>query len=70
MKKYMSKGMQHLFLNPSCYRSALKFAPIVNHLPRPLIYNGLNAWGKGREIPKFANETFEQLWKKGKVKNN
>jgi L-lactate dehydrogenase complex protein LldF len=70
MKKHMSKGMQHLFLNPSCYRSALKFAPIVNHLPRPLIYNGLNAWGKGREIPKFANETFEQLWKKGKVKNN
>ena len=25
-------------------------------MPRFLIYNGLNDWGKGREMPKFAKE--------------
>jgi len=44
------------------------YSPIVNHLPRFLVYHGLNDWGKGREMPVFASESFEQMWKKGKVK--
>jgi hypothetical protein len=28
----------------------------------------LNDWGKGREMPKFAKESFNEMWKKGKVK--
>jgi len=43
-------------------------APIINYLPRFMIYNGLNAWGKGRKLPSFAKESFETLWRKGKVK--
>jgi L-lactate dehydrogenase complex protein LldF len=31
-----------------------------------LTYNSLNAWGKGRELPRFG-ESFTSLWKKGKV---
>jgi len=25
-------------------------------------------WGKGRDLPKFAKENFNEMWKKGKVK--
>ena len=67
-KKLISNGMGMVFYNPSLFSMSLKFAPIVNHLPRFLVYHGLNDWGKGREMPVFANESFEQMWKKGKVK--
>lgn len=67
MKKIMSSGMKFLFKRPRLYNTALKFAPIVNSLPRFMIYNGLNDWGKGRELPKFASESFTHMWKKGKV---
>lgn len=67
MKKVMSEGMKFMFERPALFRTGLKMAPIVNHMPRPLIYNGLNDWGKGRELPQFASESFAALWKKGKV---
>lgn len=70
MKKVMSGGMKYLFKRPTLYNTALKFAPIVNATPRFLKYNALNAWGKGRELPRFAKESFTTLWKKGKVGNN
>ncbi|WP_165020202.1 lactate utilization protein B [Dysgonomonas sp. ZJ279] len=69
MKKVMSSGMKFLFGHPSLYNNGLKFAPIINHLPRFMLYNGLNDWGKGRELPHFASESFTQMWKKGKVQN-
>jgi len=67
MKKMMSEGMKFLFTHPCLYKTGLKFAPIVNHLPRFLLYNGLNDWGKGRKLPRFAGESFSSMWKKGKV---
>ena len=67
-KKFISKGMCVVYYNTSLFSTSLKFAPIVNHLPRFLVYHGLNDWGKGREMPVFASESFEQMWKKGKVK--
>ena len=36
-------------------------------MPRFMIYNGWNAWGKGREMPAFAKESFNDMWKKNKV---
>ena len=68
MKKTMSRGMKVLFDRPALFSTALKFAPLVNHAPRFALYNGLNAWGQGRELPTFARESFETMWKKGKVK--
>lgn len=68
MKKVMSSGMKFLFSHPSLYKTSLKFAPIVNILPRFMLYNGLNDWGKGRELPKFAKKSFTQMWKNGEVK--
>lgn len=70
MKKTMSTGLKFLFERPALYRTSLKFAPIVNVLPRFMKYNGLNAWGESRELPRFAKESFSEMWKKGKVQNN
>ena len=68
MKKVMSGGMEFMMNRPSIFNMALKWAPLVNGVPRFLIYNGLNDWGKGREMPKFVKESFNEMWKKGKVK--
>lgn len=67
-KKLMSAGMKYLMERPVVFNMALKFAPIVNHLPRFMVYNAANAWGKGRELPAFAKESFNDMWKKNKVK--
>ena len=67
-KKTMSNGMKYLMDRPTLFNTALKFAPIVNHLPRFMVYNSVNAWGKGRELPPFAKESFNEMWKKNKVK--
>lgn len=67
-KKAMSYGMKWLMERPALFNTALKFAPLANHFPRFMLYNSLNAWGKGREMPRFAKESFNELWKKNKVK--
>ncbi len=66
MKKAMSNGMKMLFDHPSLYRTALKFAPWANHAPRFAIYNSLNGWGEGREMPVFAKQSFHEWWKNKK----
>ena len=63
MKKAMSKGMKCLFTHPAMYNTALKFAPLANHLPRTLLYNKLNAWGYGHEMPEFRKKTFHEIAK-------
>lgn len=63
-KKLMCKGMALVMNGPKRFNTALKFAPIANHLPRFLMYNSLNAWGKDRELPKFASQSFNTWWKK------
>ena len=67
-KKLMSGGMKFLMSRPALFNFALKNAPIVNSLPRGMVYNDLDDWGKEREIPKFAKESFNEMWKKNKVK--
>ena len=66
MKKAMSNVMKVLFDHPSLYRTALKFAPWSNHAPRFAIYNSLNGWGEGREMPVFAKQSFHEWWKNKK----
>ena len=68
MKKAMSAGMEYLFGHPSLYSTSLRFAPLANHLPRLLMYNKLNGWGIGHEMPEFPRESFQTMWKKGEVK--
>ncbi|MDO4160198.1 MAG: lactate utilization protein B [Prevotellaceae bacterium] len=68
MKKAMSAGMKYLFNRPALYNTALKFAPLANHAPRFLMYNKLNGWGIGHEMPKFPSKSFQSMWKDGDVK--
>jgi L-lactate dehydrogenase complex protein LldF len=66
-KRIMSAGMKFLFAHPSLFKTGLSLAPIINSMPRFMLYNSLNDWGKGRELPEFAKESFTEMWKKGKV---
>ncbi len=70
VKKSMSFGMKVLFQHPSLFRSTLRFAPVVNKLPRFVKYNQLNAWGESRELPLFAKKSFAEIWKSESIKNN
>ena len=66
-KRYLSAGMKALMDHPVLFNAALKAAPLVNAMPGFLKYNRLNAWGEGRDLPKFARESFNEMWKKHKI---
>ena len=69
MKKVMSEGMEVLFEHPLLYSSALRLAPLANIVPEKLTHiRGLNPWSVGHTMPEFAKTSFQELWKKGKVK--
>ncbi|MDE7346148.1 MAG: LUD domain-containing protein [Muribaculaceae bacterium] len=67
MKKTMSEGMKILFDHPSLYTSALKVAPVANYLPDWLTGIAMSPWCYGHTMPKFAKNSFHQLWKKGNL---
>jgi L-lactate dehydrogenase complex protein LldF len=49
--------------SPKMYRLAVEAAAAgISHLPRTLIYNPFNAWGKQREVPGAAKQTFRQWY--------
>lgn len=66
-KKLLSDSMDIVMEHPHLFNLAMKVAPVVNHLPGFLVYNHLNTWGTGREMPEFARNSFNSLWKSGKV---
>lgn len=61
-KHMLSRGMQLVFEHTGVYHTALRFAPLANHLPHFMVQNALNAWGREREMPHFAKRTFEQMY--------
>lgn len=67
-KRVMSGGMKVLMEHPALFNFALGRAPWVNSFPHSMVYNGLNDWGKEHDMPQFAKESFNEMWKKGKVK--
>ena len=68
VKKQISMGLKYLMDRPKVFNTALKFAPLANQMPRFVLYNKLNAWGKGRKLPHFAKKSFNELWKNNQVK--
>ena len=69
MKKMMSEGMEMLFNHPALYASTLKLAPLANIIPDGMTHiRAVNPWGVGHAMPHFASESFQEMWKKGKVK--
>lgn len=67
-KKVMSGGMKFLMERPKLFNFAMSKGHWANSMPRFMVYNGLNEWGIDRELPTFAKESFNELWKKNKVK--
>ena len=43
---------------------------VVPHIPKALIYNKLNVWGKTRDIPEFPVHSFKELYKKMEKEEN
>lgn len=69
-KKVMCSGMKIVFDRPSLYNTALKCSPLINAAVSGSQFIGLGLWGKGRNLPEFAKESFHSMWVKGKVKND
>jgi L-lactate dehydrogenase complex protein LldF len=67
-KKRMCQGMKVLFGSSGVYNTAMKFAPMANWVPRFMIECGLNPWADGHRMMKFPRNSFQELWRKGKVK--
>jgi L-lactate dehydrogenase complex protein LldF len=58
-KQAAMKAAGELLSHPAAYRAAIAAADTaLAHLPRFVIYNGLNAWGRQREVPYPPKQTF------------
>ncbi|WP_428487409.1 lactate utilization protein B [Rhodopila sp.] len=61
LKKAMMKAAGALLASPKLYRAALPMADsALRHLPRFVVYNRLNTWGRGRDVPHAPKQTFHQ----------
>jgi L-lactate dehydrogenase complex protein LldF len=55
--------------SPKLYRAAVEAAGAgVEHLPRFMMYNRLNAWGRQREVPQAPPSTFRQWYLENRTK--
>jgi len=62
-KKAAMKAAGALLSQPAAYRAAIAAADTaLAYLPRFVIYNGLNAWGKHREVPHPPKQTFHSWY--------
>ena len=67
MKKAMMKAAGALLSSPALYRAALPLADsALRHLPRFILYNRLNTWGRGREVPHAPKQTFHQWYRENR----
>ena len=69
VKKEAMKLAGKVLANPKLYRAAVKTAgTAVAKLPRAVLYNPLNVWGRQREVPDAPAETFHDWYLKRKKK--
>lgn len=63
-KRWMMKGVSFVFRRPRLYRLLGNIARrVVPWLPRFLIYNRWNDWGRQRELPEFPKQSFRQMYR-------
>jgi L-lactate dehydrogenase complex protein LldF len=68
-KKAAMEAAGEVFSHPELYRIATSATETtLKVLPRFAIYNDFNAWGKHRDIPSPANQTFHQWFKENRQK--
>ncbi len=68
-KRLSMKLAGYIFRHPRLYRWAGKLArAIVPHLPRFLVYNRFNPWGRQRELPDFPKRSFREIYRERQQK--
>jgi L-lactate dehydrogenase complex protein LldF len=66
-KKVGMSAMGMVLSQPSIFHAAESVADsALPHVPRFLLYNPLNPWGKHREVPAAPGQTFRQWYLKNK----
>lgn len=66
-KKQGMKMAARVLSRPSLYRTGGKLTRrALRWLPRFFVYNRLNIWGKGRELPKAPRQSFQEWYKKNR----
>jgi len=68
-KRVEMKAAGELLSRPAAYRAAIATADVaLAHLPRWVIYNGLNSWGRHREVPHPPKQTFHSWYQANRGK--
>lgn len=63
-KRLSMKLASRVFRSPRMYQlSGWLARKIVPRLPRFLLYNRLNAWGRQRELPEFPERSFREIYR-------
>jgi len=63
VKKEAMRVAGKVLASPKLYRAAVEAAAAgLDHLPRFLVYNPFNAWGRQREVPSAPASTFRQWY--------
>jgi len=67
VKKETMRVAGTVLSSPKLYRAAVEAAAAgLEHLPRFLVYNPFNAWGRQREVPAAPASTFRQWYVKNR----
>lgn len=66
-KKEAMRIAGRILARPRLYRAAVQAAAAgLGHLPRFMVYNPFNAWGRQREVPASTGETFRAWYLKNR----
>src|SRR6185436_20513839 len=69
VKQEAMRAAGKVLASPKLYWAAVEGAvPGVSKLPRALVYNPLNAWGRQREVPGAPRQTFRQWYLENRKK--
>jgi L-lactate dehydrogenase complex protein LldF len=67
VKKEAMRVAGKILASPKLYRAAVEAAAAgIEHLPRFMVYNPFNAWGRQREVPSSPPSTFRQWYLKNR----
>lgn len=63
-KRLSMKGASALLSRPAAYRAAIDAGnAVLPHLPRFVLYNPANSWGRGRDVPAVPGQSFHAWYK-------
>ena len=60
-KRVAMKAAGKVLSSPTLYKLAGKFTKVALKMPRFMIYNKFNDWGKDRELPEVPKKSFKQM---------